>query len=129
MINTYLTKLDDLIFTAEEIVNIEILRRTIWDTELEKIGIYRYKIYFFDGSFVELTERLVEQAGSFKRTKYRYHWQDKEGRLLKRWDNANHHPEIDTFPHHLHDGSDGNVAPHREVSGFEVLSIIIEVIG
>lgn len=34
--------------------------------------------------------------------KYAYHWQDKEGRLRCRWDNAPHWPEILTHPHHKH---------------------------
>jgi len=37
--------------------------------------------------------------------KYRYHYQDSEGNLVKRWDNAKHHPEIKTFPDHLHIGN------------------------
>ncbi len=37
---------------------------------------------------------------------YSYHWQDSSGKLLLRWDNAPHHPQITTFPHHLHFGND-----------------------
>jgi len=35
---------------------------------------------------------------------YSFHWQNKEKKLIKRWDNAPHHKEIETFPHHLHNG-------------------------
>lgn len=34
--------------------------------------------------------------------KYAYHWQNKEGNLLIRWDNAGHWKDISTFPHHKH---------------------------
>lgn len=34
--------------------------------------------------------------------KYAYHWQDKYGKLLVRWDNAGHWKNISTFPHHKH---------------------------
>lgn len=34
--------------------------------------------------------------------KYAYHWQDKDGKLLIRWDNAGHWKDISTFPHHQH---------------------------
>lgn len=44
MIENYLRKLDDLILAADEIIDVKILRRSIWDTDLEKIGLYRYKI-------------------------------------------------------------------------------------
>lgn len=130
MIENYLKKIDDLIFTADEISDIEITRRTVWDTNLEKIGIYRYKIFFNDGSFLELTERLVEKEGIMTTTKYRFHWQNNKGVILKRWDNAKHHPEIDTFPHHLHDGSEENVVGHEAITGIDVIKKIIkEIIG
>jgi hypothetical protein len=129
MLDNYLKKLDDLILAADEIIDVEVVRRTIWDTGLEKIGIYRYKVYLCDGSLIELTERLVEEKDSLKRTKYRFHWQTKEGVLLKRWDNAKHHPEINAFPHHLHDGSEEDVKSHKEVSGLEILLMVVEKIG
>ncbi len=129
MIDNYLLELDNLILVADEIPDAEILRRTVWDTDLEKIGLYRYKVYFSDGSLLELTERMVEEKGGLTVTKYRFHWQDKEGKLIKRWDNAAHHPEIDTFPDHLHDGADDNVLPHVKISGLEVLSKIIAVVS
>ena len=57
-------------------------------------------------------------------TKYSFHWQDADGRLCKRWDNANHHPELRTFPNHVHDGAEDNVLPHGPVSIEEVLAVI-----
>ena len=129
MIENYLQNLDNLIFAADEIIDGEIIRRTVWDTGLEKIGLYRYKIYFSDGSLLEMTERLVEEKDELIVTKYRFHWQDKEGKLIKRWDNAPHHPEIDTFPHHLHEGIDDKVLPYSMISGLEVLSEIIDAVA
>jgi hypothetical protein len=72
MLDDYLKKLDDFILAADEIVDIEIIRRSIWDTELEKIAIYRYKIHLYDGSLIELAERLVEEKGELRRSKYRF---------------------------------------------------------
>lgn len=129
MIENYLKKLDDLILAADEILDVKIFRRSIWDTNLEKIGFYRYRIFFCNGSLLELAERLVEENGTLKTTKYRFHWQNREGQLIKRWDNARHHPGIDTFPYHLHDGSEDNVISHNEISGFEVLSKIIDEVS
>ena len=129
MIENYLQNLDNLIFAADEIIDGEIIRRTVWDTGLEKIGLYRYKIYFSDGSLLEMTERLVEEKDELIVTKYRFHWQDKEGKLIKRWDNAPHHPEIDTFPHQLHEGTDDKVLPYSMISGLEVLSEIIDAVA
>jgi hypothetical protein len=95
---------------------------------LEKIGLYRYKIYLSDGSLLELTERLVEEKDKLQVTKYRFHWQTKEGNLIKRWDNARHHPEVKTFPHHLHEGSEENVTDHKEIRGLEILSHVVNEI-
>jgi len=41
--------------------------------------------------------------------KYAYHWQDREGRLKNRWDNAPHWRDVASYPHHQHVGSEGDV--------------------
>jgi hypothetical protein len=56
MLDNYLEKLDDFILAADEIIKVDIIRRTIWDTNLERIALYRYKIYFHDESLLELTD-------------------------------------------------------------------------
>ncbi len=33
---------------------------------------------------------------------YSYYWLDPEGNIIEGWDNAPHHPEIESFPHHRH---------------------------
>ena len=33
---------------------------------------------------------------------YRYHLMDKDKKLVVRWDNAPHYPELEPFPHHYH---------------------------
>jgi len=53
---------------------------------------------------------------------YSYHWQDKDKRLIKRWDNAPHHREIETFPHHIHDGEE--IKPSTEPNFVEILRMI-----
>jgi Family of unknown function (DUF6516) len=40
--------------------------------------------------------------------------------MLLRWDNAPHHPEIPTHPHHRHDGE--RIDPAARVSIEEVLA-------
>lgn len=45
--------------------------------------------------------------------KYRYHLQGEDGDMICRWDNASHHPEIDSHPHHLH--RPGNLVKESEV--------------
>src|SRR5262245_13468052 len=95
------------------------------DTEFEKVLNYRYRIILADGGLVEMTERVLEVRGTLAVTKYRHHWQDSQGRLLKRWDNAPHHPTVDTFPHHLHDGAEDQVVRQPAITGIEVLQRIL----
>ncbi|MEA3254956.1 MAG: DUF6516 family protein, partial [Candidatus Altiarchaeota archaeon] len=48
-----------------------------------------------------VTEYVVLEEEVMK-SKYKYHWQDREGNLIARWDNVPHHPGVSTFPHHRH---------------------------
>jgi len=128
VIEQYLRELDELISASPEVIDVEIIRRSIWDTELEKIALYLYRLQMSDRSLLELTERLVEERGILSIKKYRHHWQNHDGQVIKRWDNAPHHPEIDTFPHHLHDGSESNVIRHGEITGLNALKTVISLI-
>lgn len=83
VITAYLQALDELIGAAPEVKAIEILRRSLWDTGMEKIAMYRYKLIMSDGSLLELTERLIQEGESLSLRKYRHHCQDSDARLLK----------------------------------------------
>lgn len=126
MIETYLQQIDELLSANPLVSEVQILRRSIRDTELEKVLNYRYRVTLADGGFVEMTERVLEVRSSLEVTKYRHHWQASTGKLIKRWDNAPHHPEIDTFPDHLHDGAENQVVNHVPINGLEVLRLILD---
>lgn len=57
---------------------------------------------------------------------YSYHWQNKKGDLLVRWDNSPHHG-VKTFPHHKH-LADGNIAESYEINLEKVLGVIHKLI-
>jgi len=69
-----------------------------------------------DGYVLFINEAL---GGDFRR--YSYHVQ-KEERMVRRWDNAPHWPDMKTFPHHLHIESEKKVSECREVFVEDVLS-------
>ena len=125
MIEGYLRDLDTLLSTSPAVYEVEIVRRTLRDTDVEKVLNYRYRVTLVNGGFIEMTERVLESQGILEVTKYRHHWQDRDGLLLKRWDNAPHHPTVGTFPHHLHDGSEDRVVDHPPTTGLEVLQRIL----
>jgi hypothetical protein len=87
-----------------------------WDSEP---AAYRFKakIIFIDESQLTIKDYLFVTG-----RKYSFHWQSKVGKLLERWDNAAHWPEINTHPHHKH--KKGKVLPSKEVSLEEVLKYI-----
>jgi hypothetical protein len=60
---------------------------------------------FMDGSRF-FVRQVVLKEFTFK---YAYHWQDKEGKLRCRWDNAPHWPDMPTHPHHKHIMSGDNI--------------------
>src|SRR5713101_1772676 len=125
MIEEYLQRLDELLSASPAVSDVEIIRRSIRDTELEKILHYHYRVMLANGGLVEMTERVLEVRGTLAVTKYRHHWQDSNGRLVKRWDNAPHHSAIETFPHHLHEGDENHVVNHPAITGLEALQRIL----
>jgi hypothetical protein len=84
-------------------------------------GFIRFVIELRDDSEFHVFEYV---DSSLHRIDYSYHWQDKEKILISRWDNAPHHPEIGTFPHHVHEGD--NIKPSDEPTFVEILKKIGE---
>jgi len=53
-------------------------------------------------STLEFFLYLIEKNADIQQSKYSFHWQDAQGRVIKRWDNAPHHPALENAPHHVH---------------------------
>lgn len=87
---------------------------------LDDRGIIRGRIIFIDDSILDFSEYVVIGA---ERLSYRFHWQDCNNNLIKRWDNTPHHRELPNIPHHIHIGT-SNPEPCKEVGIIEVLEII-----
>jgi len=75
-------------------------------------------ILFKDGSTLEFLELVKETDKGLERLKYRFQY-TKGSKLIFRYDNAPHHREIETFPHHKHVGN--IVLPSKEKNLLEVL--------
>ena len=69
------------------------------------IGYIKGKLELINGSVLYFFEFVEIQNNVPVLVKYKYQWQSPEGNLLKRWDNAPHHREINTFPDHVHDSN------------------------
>lgn len=81
------------------------------------------RLLFVDGSMLEFMEYLKEE----NRLKYRFHLINKEGDMVFRYDNAPHHRDISSFPHHKH--LPGNVSESNEKSIMDVLDEIETLIS
>ncbi len=88
---------------------------------------YRYRIRFDNGDLLEMTERFMVKENQIKVLKYSFHWQDTNGNIRKRWDNAPHHANLATFPHHVHDGSEENVLPHPAIMAEDMLAKVAKM--
>jgi len=107
------------------VMNPEVLRWTVLREEAQgDMGMLRYRLTLCDSSLLEMFEFFQIVKDKVQVIKYSFHWQDMTGQLMKRWDNASHHPELSTSPHHVHDGKEGNVRPHGPIRAEEVLNLI-----
>ena len=82
-------------------------------------------ITLIEGFVLHVAEYVVT-APAVTRPKYRYHLQNAEGTLVSRWDNAPHHPEVPSFPHHIHDGE--GMHPSQPMTIPEVLDTLLQII-
>ncbi len=83
----------------------------------------KLKINFVDYSELHVREHLDSELKT-----YSYHWQDSEKILIIRWDNAPHHADISSFPHHVHEGSEENVKESYDITISEVMKYIFNKI-
>jgi len=62
----------------------------------------KLRVFLIDGSFLDVW--LSEDND------YSFHWEQRAVRgLIHRWDNAPDHSEVDSFPHHFHDGKENKI--------------------
>ncbi len=66
--------------------------------EKEAISKFKAKLRLFNGSILwarEIWRHDILEA-------YSYYWLRPDKTVIMGWDNAPHHPNIETFPHHKH---------------------------
>lgn len=119
----YLAHIKALIVLNPQVAHWTIVR----EEEQGDRGLLRYRLTLKDNSLLEMFEFFIVTAAGVQVTKYRFHWQSADGQLQKRWNNAAHHPEIATYPHHVHDCTEENVLPHESMNAEKVLSTIAAI--
>lgn len=117
MIKEYFEKLEKVISGFRDIIYKQTIHKNFYN---EQQGIIRGEIDFIDESELSFMEfKDIELRGKLK---YKYHYMDKDKGLIFRYDNAQHHPEIPTFPHHKH--VLGNIEESEEPEMLDILSEI-----
>lgn len=86
-------------------------------------GLIRGRVHFWDESFLDLYEVVSTELGYPVRVSYAYTYLRESLRVF-RYDNAPHHPEIITYPHHKHIGHEDRLAPTDQPSLGQILAEI-----
>ena len=108
----YLASVKASIVMADQILHWTVIR----EEAQGDAGLFRYKLMLQDGGLLEVFECFRVAHGAVVVSKYSYHWQNAVGHLRMRWDNAPHHRDVPTQPHHVHDGNEANVLPHEPMT-------------
>lgn len=87
-------------------------------------GYIRIKAQLSNGDTFEAFEFVSLIENKIKILTYRLQWQTVNAILKKRWDNAEHHKQVTTFPYHIHDGVSSRVLESEPMSIKKVLNII-----
>jgi len=96
MIEAYFTQVESIL---QDFPNIRsyTLTKKVYNLKQGYIG---GAIVFENGCRLEFVE--VKDTELASKLKYRYQYMDGKQELIFRYDNAPHHKEIETFPHHRH---------------------------
>ena len=95
MIKKYFNKIDNSLDNYSHIIEDQnIIKKTFADDK----GLIQGEVFFIDDTTLD----FLEVVNNNKKEKYKFHYMDKEKQLIFRYDNAPHHTELKTFPHHKH---------------------------
>lgn len=97
LINEYFQQIESQIAKHIHILETSLIK----DKRSAHIGIVEGELLFKDEAVLHFIE-FVNVKDTIQVYKYSYHYRDREGELIFRYDMAPHHREIDTFPHHKH---------------------------
>ncbi|MGM0400703.1 MAG: toxin-antitoxin system TumE family protein [Chloroflexota bacterium] len=81
----------------------------------------RMIIYLEDGTNLRVTEQWRGETLE----RYSYYWLSPSNALKIGWDNAPHHTQLESFPHHKHIGCQAHLAPSQETCLEEVMRGIL----
>ena len=90
-------------------------------------GLIRCRVTFWDGSFLDIYEGISTELGYPVRINYAYTFLRNDQRVF-RYDNAPHHTEIATHPHHKHISLKDRLAPADQPNLSQILAEIDDLL-
>ena len=99
-IRQYFDAIEVRLIESPAVASYQLVRRDISVVD----GKMRVKSVLLNGDSFELFIYMVESNRQLVLEKYSFHWQDKDGCLRIRMDNAPHYPDMPNAPHHVHKG-------------------------
>lgn len=113
--------MNDILLTISTFTDIIIDTQVLTQRQDNRIMELRVRLKLLDNSILEITEILVFDIS---KRKYSFQWMDENYDLKIRWDNAPHHRQIATFPHHKHIKQEENIHESEEPTIEEILELI-----
>jgi hypothetical protein len=114
-LHRYLARLQDTILSRREI-EVEVLETLDHSDRIGRSSEFYARLRFYNGSRLEIVEKLVIERYTIMKSRYVYHYQQPDGTLIFRYDNVPHHPEVETHPHHKHVGETITAAQPPDLS-------------
>ncbi len=70
------------------------------------------------------TLRITERWQDAHLIRYSYYWLNVQDEIKVGWDNAPHHTQLSSFPHHKHVGAQGTLYPSDEVCLEDIVPLL-----
>jgi len=123
-VSEYLETVKAHLLTNPLVENFQIVRERITTND----GHLRVRMTLIKGNLMEFSEYVQRIAGDIQVITYSYHCIDPSGRLIVRWDNTPHFPDLDGFPHHRHIGYPETVQAGQPMNIFKVFDEITQLL-
>lgn len=124
-IERYFQQIRELIARSRRVQNAAVE----YDRRDKNTGFLRGNITFVNGSILHVRE-FTNVSPGLHRLSYSYQYMDPAKQLIFRYDDADHHRELNlpTHPHHKHDGDESNIIAATAPTLADVLAEIEQLL-
>ena len=116
----YFSDIQNILRRSAFIENVEVK----YEIKSKTVGIIHGTIGMADGSTLQFLELITIKEEGITRPKYRFYFMDSADKMIFRYDNAPHHSEVATYPHHKHIRGKEKPKQSKEIGLREVLAEI-----